>query len=69
MSMPLDDAAEPPPVAAFATDQYDVARDQFDGVMRQWLSSIRPTYRRAVRGRTERADAVLGLMRGRHRAT
>lgn len=56
MSMPTGGprglAGEPPPQSAVGGDQHDAQNDDLDGVLRLWLSSIRPTYRRSVRGRS-----------------
>jgi hypothetical protein len=61
--VPLD----PPPVSSFDTDQSGVVRELQDGVIRVWLSSMRPTYRRAVKGRTG-LTALSVLPTARHRA-
>lgn len=72
MSIPfqsfVDPMAEPPPVGAFGTKQSDSGRDDLDRVVRVWLSSIRPTYRRAVRGRSIAVSVAEETLRGRHRA-
>jgi len=72
MSLPFDAFSEPPPVPAFDNGQYDASRDDLDSVIRIWLSSIRPNYRRSIRGRssiddTQRSDRAVAA-RGRHRA-
>lgn len=61
--------SDPAPVAAFETDQYDETRTGLDSVMRRWMSSIRRTYRRPIRGRS--TLLIVGDLpgRGRHRAT
>ncbi|MFN4000843.1 hypothetical protein [Microcella sp.] len=72
MSMPIhssdDPLAEPPPVGAFSTEQSETARDDLDRVVRIWLSSIRPNYRRAVRGRSIAVSVAEETLRRRHRA-
>ncbi len=50
--LPPPTPLDPPPVSSFDTDQIGVVRELHDGVMRVWLSGMRPTYRRAVKGRT-----------------
>lgn len=73
MSLPfLQPSVNQPPVAAFDTAQYGASCDDLDGVIRVWLSSIRPSYRRPVRGRSSlhasgRADDE-SAGRGRHQA-
>lgn len=56
MSMPTGSpkglAAEPSPQSAVHGAQHDAQNDNLTGVLRLWLSSIRPTYRRSVRGRS-----------------
>lgn len=59
---------EPPPVSSCATDQSDALRDQHDGVISRWLSSMRPLYRHTVKGRTGLASVALVLPPTRHRA-
>ena len=57
---------EAPPLAAFVGDQFDGARADLDDVIRLWLSSVRPNYRRSIRGRsTLRRYGAISL-RGRH---
>ena len=59
---------ESPPLAALAGDQFDGARADLDDVIRLWLSSVRPNYRRPIRGRsTLRRDGAISL-HGRHRS-
>ena len=54
------------PLAALAGDQFDGARADLDDVIRLWLSSVRPNYRRPVRGRsTLRRYGAISL-HGRH---
>jgi hypothetical protein len=71
--VPLVDAhvepdIEPPPVSSCDTDQSDALRAQHDGVMTRWLSSMRPLYRRSVRGRTGLIAVALVTPPPRHRA-
>jgi hypothetical protein len=68
MSLPFRHFAEPPPVPACETDEHDSSRNDLDGVMRQWLSSIRPSYRRQVSGRSTLQRKPPAPVRGRHRA-
>lgn len=68
LDTPIDPMAEPPPVGAFSTEQGESARDDLDRVVRIWLSSIRPNYRRAVRGRSIAVSVAEETLRGRHRA-
>lgn len=39
------------PIASCDTDIFAASRRDSDDVLRLWLSSIRPVYRRAIRGR------------------
>lgn len=58
---------ESPPVSSFDTDQSGAVRELHDGVIRVWLSSMRPSYRRAVKGRTGLGGLSI-VPSGRHRA-
>lgn len=59
---------EPPPVSSFETHQSEAVRAQHDGVIRRWLSSMRPLYRHAVKGRTGLVSGAFVLPQSRHRA-
>lgn len=52
VSISWDDNSEPPPQSAVDTELQDAAGDDLHDVLRLWLSSIRPAYRRRVRGRS-----------------
>jgi hypothetical protein len=65
--LPPSPPLEPPPISSCDTDQSGALRELHDGVIRLWLSSMRPSYRRAVKGRTGLGDLSL-VPSGRHRA-
>ncbi len=68
LHQPFTQLPEPSPRSAWDTDQHQDSRTDLDGVMRQWLSSIRRNYRRTVNGRSTLNDAPAAPARARHRA-
>ncbi len=58
----------PPSVPAMQGDQQGVLRDDQQDVLDLWLSSIRSTYRRSVRGRTSLMPFQSRSHAARHRA-
>lgn len=58
----------PPSVPALQGDQQGVLRDDQQDVLDLWLSSIRSTYRRSVRGRSSLMPFQSRSQAPRHRA-
>lgn len=65
----LSPLTEPPPVSSFLTDQGEKLRELNDGVIRVWLSSISPLYRRVVKGRTGLIIGAADARRDHRRTT
>ena len=58
-----------PAVAAFKADRSVAARTEQGSVLRGWLSGIRPSYRRHVRGRSTFVALERPTQNGRRRAS
>lgn len=69
VSDPRDaDMVDSPSVPAMQGDQQGLLRDDQQDVLDLWLSSIRSTYRRSVRGRTSLMPFQSRSQAPRHRA-